>query len=208
MGFFRKKRDVKGAQDLNRWLGSGGAEDVLAQVRSNSYQIVTSRTVNHGSAYDVTLMRRHIDGMKSKAAEFERRGRDTSSFWELIAQTEKYLADGPRFSGEAHRYGYAAMFSLNDARVGVSGGSALYTLHPARKYVNAPAWCEFCEAFEAELKFCHDVLCRDCFASEVKEILRSNAYWTVESDEGFAEFDLYEAREKAYQDIARVLNEL
>jgi hypothetical protein len=206
MRFFRKKQDIKGAQDLDRWLDSGRAEDLLARARSNSYQIVTARTVTHGS-YDPGLMRRVIDVMKAKAAQFERRGRDTSSFRELIAQAEEYLAAGPQVSGEAHRYGYAAMLSLNDARVGIPGGSALYTLHPARKYATAPEWCELCEAFEAELKFCHDFLCIDCFASEVMLMLQAEAYWTAPNDEAYAEFDPEEARQRANQDADRILSE-
>ena len=59
----------------------------------------------------------------------------------MMSQAESYLKRGPRFSSEAHRYGYSALFYLNDARRAGGHGTALCTLTLARNYGRAWDQC-------------------------------------------------------------------
>jgi hypothetical protein len=216
MRFFRRKpAEPRQAQPADRMsddlllthsIDSGGVENLLAQRRSQTYQIVPARQVEHGS-YDLEVMQRHILELKSLAGTMERRGRDLTSFWNMVSQAESYLKRGPQFSGEAHRFGYSAMLYLNDARVGRGGGSALCTLTPARNYGRAWDQCDFCGLFNTQLKFCDDFLCVHCFADEVATMLVTEAYWIAPNDQAYVPLSYVEAKERGYRDAERVLDE-
>jgi hypothetical protein len=163
--------------------------------------------------YNPYLLRRELDALHAHAVSHAQRGRNVSAVRAHLDLAEAHLAYWPRFLWSnpqtrlkrAHRAGYAALGSLNEARVGRPVGATIGLPTAARPEARRTTRCGVCGADEALLTFGNDVFCETCFIDEAVALQRTTAYWSAPNDATYHTFDGEAARRHARHAADRVL---
>jgi hypothetical protein len=163
--------------------------------------------------YNPYLLRRELDALHAQVASHAQRGRNLSAVRTHLDMAEAHLARRPRWLWanpqtrlkQAHRAGYAALGSLNEARVGRPVGAAIGMPSRTRPGAQKTTRCDACGAPAPLLTICNDVLCEACFLHEAVAMQRDRAYWSAPNDATFHTFDGAAARRHASHEADRVL---
>ena len=143
--------------------------------------------------YNPYLLRRELDALHAQAASHAQRGRNLSAVRTHLGMAEVHLARRRRLLWanpqtrlkQAHRAGYAALWSLHAARVGRSVGVAIGMPSRTRPGAQKTTRCDACGAQAPLLTFCNDVLCEACFLLEAVAMQRGRAYCSAPNDATF-----------------------
>jgi hypothetical protein len=165
--------------------------------------------------YNSYLLRRELDALQAHAVFQAQRGRNLAAVRAHLDMAEAHLARRPRWLWahpqtrlkQAHRAGYAALGSLNEARVGRPVGAAIGLPTAARPDAHGTTRCGVCGAYEALLTFRNDVFCATCFLHEAVALQRTTAYWSAPNDATFHTFDGEAAHRHASHAAGRVLRD-